>query len=74
MSRQIVTSFIVTLRVIGEFQVFDGLAFLLTLLPSSWPWQPRSARHNRYADDFQSPPQKAAHRFKHVDNYDPLAA
>jgi hypothetical protein len=44
MSRQIVTGFIVNLPVIGEHQVFEGLAFLLTLLPSSWPWQPR--RHD----------------------------
>ena len=74
MNRQIVTGFIVNFPVIGTHQVCEGLAFLLTLLPSSWPWQPRSARYDRYADDLQSQPHKAVLRFKQVVNNDFPAA
>jgi hypothetical protein len=52
MNRQIVTGFIVNLPVIGEYQVFEDLAFLLTLLPSSCLRQPRSARYDRYTEIF----------------------
>lgn len=37
MSRQVVTGCIVNPRVIGQHQVFESLAFLLILLPSSCP-------------------------------------
>lgn len=39
MRRQIMTGFIVTLRVTGQRRICEGLAFVLILLTPWWLWQ-----------------------------------